>query len=303
MKRRLLIILLALILAVVGTTGVLEYVKRANARALAGLRPVSVLVAQRKIPSGTSPAVALRDGALASESLPTSAVPASAMSSVPAALAPLVLSAALQPGQLLLRQMLVAPAQLTSGLAIPPGLMAVTINFCLSEVVARALHPGSYVAVFDTISSAQVSGQPGCSGSHVQVSGSTKTRMVMTRVLVLSVGTSSAPGATGSPATTALGSSGSSSSSGGTGTLVTVAVTQANAERLIQLTEAGLPYLALVTPASRTTADVGSLLNAQPKPSVKPRPTLKFPVVTPSPVASLQVPTPSPSPTKKKRQR
>ena len=297
MKRRLLIIVLALILAAVGTTGVLAYIKKANARALAGMKPVSVLVAQRKIPSGTSPALAVHDGALASENLPASSVPANAMSSVPAALSPLVLSGALQPGQLLLRQMLVAPAQTTSGLAIPPGLMAVTIDFCLSEVVAGALHPGSYVAVFDTISTAQVSGQPGCSGSHVEVSGVTQTRMVLTKVLVLSVGTSTAPGTSGAPATTAL-SGGSSSSSTGTGTLVTLAVTQANAERLIQLTEAGMPYLALLSPTSRTIADVGNLLDIRPKPKPKPKPVLKLPKVTPSP--STLPPVPSPSPTKKR---
>ncbi len=301
MKRRLLIIVLALVLAVVGTAGVLAYVKKANARALAGMKPVSVLVAQKKIPSGTPVDTALRDGALASESLPASSVPANALSSVPAALSALVLSAALQPGQLLLRPMLVAPAQLVSGLAIPPGLMAVTIDFCLPEVVAGALHSGSEVAVFDTVSSSQVSAQPGCAGAHVQVSGSTRTRMVLTKVLVLSVGTSTAPSATGSPSTTALGSSSSSSSSSGTGTLVTLAVSQANAERLIQLTESGLPYLALLTPTSRTIADVGNLLNARPKVTVKPRPTLKFPLVTPSPAPSLQVPSPSPSPTSKRR--
>jgi pilus assembly protein CpaB len=297
MKRRLLIIVLALILAVVGTTGVLAYIKKANARALAGMKPVSVLVAQRKIASGTSPTVALHDGSLASENLPASSVPANAMSSVPAALSPLVLSAALQPGQLLLRQMLVAPATLTSGLAIPPGLMAVTIDFCLPEVVAGALHPGSYVAVFDTISSAQVSGQPGCSGAHVQVSGSTQTRMVLTKVLVLSVGTSS-PGATGAPATTTLSGS-SSSSSSGTGTVVTVAVSQANAERLIQLTEAGMPYLALLSPTSRTIADVGNLLDIRPKPTRKPKPVLRLPTVTPSPTVPTAIP--SPSPTKKRQ--
>jgi pilus assembly protein CpaB len=178
--------------------------------------------------------------------------------------------------------------------------MAVTIDFCLPEVVAGALHAGSEVAVFDTISSAQVSGQPGCAGAHVQVSGSTRTRMVLTKVLVLSVGTSTAPGATGSPSTTALGSSSSSSSSSGTGTLVTLAVSQANAERLIQLTESGLPYLALLTPTSRTIADVGNLLNARPKVTVKPRPTLTFPTVTPSPSTPLPAPTPSPTKTRKK---
>ena len=40
--------------------------------------------------------------------------------------------------------------------------------------------------------------------------------------------------------------------------LVTLAVDQADAERVIQLTETGLPYLALLTPASQTGFDTGS---------------------------------------------
>jgi pilus assembly protein CpaB len=287
MKRRLLIIVLALALAAVGTSGVLAYVKRADARAIAGMQAVSVLVAQRKIPSGTPAGTALRDGMLASETFPASSVPASALGSIPVVLSPLVLGATLQPGQLLLRPMLVAPAELTSGLAVPPGLLAVTLNFCLPEVVAGAIHAGSQVAVFDTIGTASsISAAPGCAGTHQQASGRILTRVVLRSVLVLSVGTAPASGQTGTSTTGAVGASGQSS------TLVTVAVDQAEAERLIQLTETGLPYLALLTTTSRTTADVGNALNMRPSPPPTPLPVVTLPVVTPSPV-----PTPSPAPT------
>src|SRR5437879_2963019 len=242
MKRRLVIIVLALILAAVGTSGVLSYVRGANARAIAGMKAVSVLVAQKKITSGTTAGSALHSGLLASQTLPASSVPANALSAVTGPLAPLVLSADLQPGQLLLRPMLVTAAQTTSGLAIPPGMMALTVSFCLPEVVAGAVQPGSQVAVFDTVGNTTISGQPGCSGAHAEITGSIKTRVVLTRVQVLSVGTASAAGAASVSAAPAL--SGSSSSSGG-GTLVTLAVTQAQAQQLIQMTETGMPSLPL----------------------------------------------------------
>ena len=54
MKRRLLISALALVLAAFGTGVVFAYVKSADNRAIAGLKAVSVLVASRQIPSGTS---------------------------------------------------------------------------------------------------------------------------------------------------------------------------------------------------------------------------------------------------------
>jgi pilus assembly protein CpaB len=299
MKRRLLIATLALLLAAVGTSGLLSYVKGANARAIAGMRAVSVLVAQKQIPSGTTAAAALRNGLIASEKLPASSVPANALSSVPAALSSLVLSPALQPGQVLLRPMLVAAVQTTSGLAIPPGLMALTLDFCLPEVVAGAVQAGSEVAVFDTVgTTGQLSAVPGCTGTHGQVAGSNRTRVVLSRVEVLSAGTAPPAGQTGTATTTTFGggSSSSSSQSGGSGTMVTLAVSQAQAERLIQLTETGMPYLALLSTSSRTQADIGNLLDVRPRPSPRALPTptlppLPLPTITPSPA-----PSPSQSP-------
>jgi pilus assembly protein CpaB len=307
MKRRLLIIVLALILAAVGTSGVLAYVKGANARAIAGMKAVSVLIAQKTIPAGTAAGSALRGGLLASQTLPASSVPANALSAIPADMSSLVLSADLQPGQVLLRPMLVTAAQTTSGLAIPPGMMALTLGFCLPEVVAGAVQVGSQVAVFDTASNSTISAEPGCSGAHAEITGTTKTRVVLTRVLVLSVGAAPAGGTTSTSTTTSSSAlSGSSSPSSGGGTLVTLAVTQAQAEQLIQMTETGLPYLALLTSNSRTTSDAGHLLTVNPAPSPTPTPIVTFPLVLPStaptvpvtaPAPAAPAPAPSPAPT------
>jgi pilus assembly protein CpaB len=229
-------------------------------------------------------------------------VPAEALSAIPSAMSALVLSADLQPGQLLLRPMLVTASQTTSGLAIPPGLMAVTLAFCLPEVVAGAVEPGSQVAVFDTVGAntgSPITAQPGCAGAHIQTGGTIKTRVVLQRVQVLSVGQAPA-GSASSTSTSALSSSSSSSSS--TGSLVTLAVTQSQAEQLIQMTETGLPYLALLTSGSHTTADGGHLLAAQPVASPTPSPIVTFPLVTPStsptvPVVTPTTPAPAPQPT------
>jgi pilus assembly protein CpaB len=303
MKRRLLIIVLALILAAVGTSGVLAYVKGANTRAIAGMKAVSVLVAQKLIPSGTGAGVALKSGMLSSQTLPASSVPAEALSAIPSAMSALVLSADLEPGQLLLRPMLVTATQTTSGLAIPPGMMAVTLAFCLPEVVAGAVQPGSQVAVFDTVgvsTSSPITAAPGCAGSHIGTGGNIKTRVVLGRVQVLSVGQAAAGGASGT-STSALSST-SSTTSSNTGSMVTLAVTQSQAEQLIQMTETGLPYLALLTSGSHTTADAGHLLSDQPVSSPTPSPIVTFPLVTPStsptlPVVTPTTPAPAPQPT------
>jgi pilus assembly protein CpaB len=307
MKRRLVIIVLALILAAVGAGGVLAYAKGANARAIAGMKAVSVLVAQKAIPAGTAAGAATRGGLLASQTLPASSVPADALSAITAGMSSLVFSADLAPGQVLLRPMLVTAAQTTSGLAIPPGMMALTVSFCLPEVVAGSVQGGSQVAVFDTVGfssgAGTISAGPGCTGAHTQISGTIKTRVVLTRVLVLAVGTAPAGGTTSTSTTSSSALNGSSSSSSGqAGTLVTLAVTQAQAEQLIQMTETGMPYLALLTSNSRTTSDVGRLLTVHPAPPPSPSPVVTFPLVVPStsPTAPVAVPTtaaPAPSPT------
>ena len=256
MKRRILTIGLAVLLAVFGTAGVLVYVHQANVRALAGQRAVSALVATRQIPSGTSARAAVAAGMLTSQQLPASAVPSDAVRSITASLGALVTSASIAPGQLLLLPMLVTVAQTTSGMAIPAGMVAVTLQLCLTETVADGVHAGSEVAVFDTYSSSgTLTAQPNCSGPHQQQdAGGVHTRIVLPKVLVLSVGESAAGQASSSATSTAFSQSSSTLSSQGT-VMVTFAVFQDNAERLIQLSEAGLPYLALLTPSSRTRAD------------------------------------------------
>jgi len=269
LKRRVLTVVVAVLLAVVGTVAVLAYVRQADNRALEGQKAVTVLVAQKVIPSGTSADTAMQDGLLSSQRLPASSVPVDALSSITPALGPLVMSAAVQPGQVLLRPMLVTPAQATAtgALAIPRGMVAVTIPLCMSEAVAGYVQPGSQVAVFDTYATKKANLQESCDQSgqsnQAQGKGAAITRIVLPRVLVLAIGQAPSSGTT-STSTTASGGASTQSSqtdpaaSGPTGAvLVTMAVDQADAERLIVITRAGLPYLALLTSSSQIGFDAG----------------------------------------------
>jgi pilus assembly protein CpaB len=239
MKRRALTIALAVLLAVLGTGGVLTYVNHANARALAGQQAVTVLIARQLIPAGTSAAVAQEQGLLSTERLPSSSVPADALTAITPAISALVTDADVQPGQLLLRAMLVTTAQNSNGLAVPPGMFAVAIQFCVPEAVAGHVHPGAQVAVFATTVSgaANINGQAACSGSHTFTGSlNASTHLVLPKVTVLAVG----------QGTSSQGGSTSSSGGGQNTNLITVAVSQADASQLIQLSENGLPYLALL---------------------------------------------------------
>jgi pilus assembly protein CpaB len=233
------------------------------------VRAVPTLVAQQPIPAGTPATTALHEGLLASQQLPASSVPPDAVRSVTPDISSLVMSANVQAGQLLLRPMLVTAAQATGAgtLAIPKGMVAVTVPLCLPEAVAGYVQPGSQVAVFDTYSTTKLSVQENCSGTsqthQSSAQGPVLTRVVLPRVLVLSVGS---PPSTGTSGTSGSGTSGSSTSAEASSTtpgtsgpvLVTMAVNQANAERLILLTETGVSYLALLTPSSHTAFDAAT---------------------------------------------
>lgn len=261
MTRRILIIGLAVVLAALGAVGVLVYVHRADQRALAGMHPVEVLVATAQIPAGTSAETALRDGWLKREQLPASSVPSDAVKSITSANASLVTATVVPSGQLLLSPVLVASTQVAVGLPVPSGMVAVTIPFSLPRAVAYYIHAGSYVGVFNTYSklpghSAGCAGSGSTSGSTSSTSSSSgaRTRLVLAKVLVLSVTTGTGQSPTSATATSA--DSGRTPPSSAPGTVyVTVAVSQADAERLIDLTSQQDPYLALVTSTSRTKAD------------------------------------------------
>jgi pilus assembly protein CpaB len=253
-KRRVLTVVVAVLLAAVGTLAVLAYVHQANNRAVEGLKVVNVYVAQSEIPSGTAVGQAQHDGSLATEKLPVASVPQGAVESITTSMYGLVTNSTVQPGQLLLRPMLVAAAQVTGGVAIPQGLIAVSVQLCVPEAVAGYVTPGSYVAVFDTYGGSTVQLERTCDTGHqVPPPSSVQTRIVLLKAEVLSVGQAPASAqnsSSGGTSTTVDGPASSASSEGVV--LVTLALSQADAERVIDIAETGMPYLGLLTPSSQT---------------------------------------------------
>jgi pilus assembly protein CpaB len=243
---------LAVALAVLGSGAVLVSVNRAEARAVAGQQAVTVLVAGKVIPSGTTAGDA--KASLHEETLPASSVSSDAVAEITPAQETLVTSADLKQGQVLLKSMLVPAAQATGGLTIPEGKVAVTITLCGAEAVAGNVQAGSDVAVFGTIvagSTGEISGQPNCTGQHKQQIGKAvgNTRVVIPKVRVIAMG----------PANQDAKTSGGALSQGAAAQndmlLVTFAASQPEAERLILLTQTSLPYLALLGPTTKVTID------------------------------------------------
>jgi pilus assembly protein CpaB len=258
LRRRILTIALAVVLAAVGTVAVLGYVHQANERAVQGIKAVSVLVAGTAIPSGTSAGTAQREGWLVHQTEPEASVPADALSSISPEQAGLVTSGNVPSGSVLTRSMLVSAAQVTNGVTIPKGMVAVTMQLCLPEDVAGYVVAGVRVAVFDTYSAGggPATLQRTCDVSHpVLPPNAVHTAIVLPRAQVLSVGPAPASNQGAATGGTGALSSGGGSAAAAGGVMVTLAVPAPDAERLIEISEAGLPYLALVTPNSNTGFD------------------------------------------------
>jgi pilus assembly protein CpaB len=261
LNRRLLTIALAALLAVFGVVAVLAYVRQANDRAVTGLRAEKVLLARAAIPAGTSLRTAQQENLLTTEQVPVSSLSTPPVHSVTAANAHKVLSAGVAQGQLILQNMLGSSATVTANgsFTIPDHMVAVTVQMCVQEAVANYVTAGSHVAVFDTFGIKGSTVQRSCDLTHTVINSlglisTSGTRIVLTKALVLAVGENpAAQGAVGGAVSTVTDPSGAGAVQGAV--LVTLAVSQADAERLILIDELGLPYMALLGPSSTTTFD------------------------------------------------
>lgn len=230
MSRRILAITIAMVLAALGTAGGLFLVLSADSRAQSRIGDaVTVAIATKRIPVGTTGSKILSDLMVRFEKMPKALVPKDTLSEIDAERAKLVVTSNIAVGQMLLAANFDTPSKVTSGLPLPEGKMAVTVETGAPEQVAGYVQAGSQVAIFLTYNVVQKDGTK----TNLE-----RTRILLPRVEVLALGTyQSAQARTAATGTTAR-----------TGSLMlTVAVDQADAERLIEGLSHGTLYLGLLT--------------------------------------------------------
>ncbi len=240
MTRRILAIVIAIFLAALGTAGLLFYAVSADTRAQANVEGVTVAIASKPIPIGTSGARIRADQLIRLERMPRSAVPADALPDVSAELDRLVVTAAVVPGQILLRAMFDEQSKVNSGLTLPDGKMAVTVETGVPEQVAGYVRPGSRVTMFLTYTLLDKDGKE----TKFQ-----RTRVLLAEVEVLTVGTYQPPVRANGSGSSSTNSNDTTATKASGSLLVTVAVTQPEAERLIEGLHTGKLYLGLLTDA------------------------------------------------------
>lgn len=271
MKRRIVAVTVAVLLAVLGTVAVYGYVHKADERAVAGQQPVEVYVAKADVPAGTTLKDAVDQGMLERELVAEKGVPGSPLSEVTPTTESLVATTEIAPGELVLADRFGTQAVSTSGLAIPSGKMAVSVKLEDPARVGDFLTVGSEIAIFDTFNiQTAYPGDITPAGDHLQDSFPKirATRVLLDRVKVIGVGATTSSGGSASSSSSSGGkgtqnvglASTSSGSSGGVGNndvLITVAVDQQEAAKLVQGIQTGTLYFALLTDSTQVTAGSG----------------------------------------------
>jgi pilus assembly protein CpaB len=263
MKRSLFAVAIAMVLALVGCAMLWIYVNAADARVMAGKEATRVLVAKKRIPAGKTGAEINSGDYTEQVSMPKSAVPDDALTTIDQSLAELVLTADLQPRQLLMKGAFGTATVVNNGLRIPEGKSAITVPI-IKESGTGFLQPGAKVALYNTFTSRAT-----LSGTVTDIPAGNRqaygegvdhvTRLLLPSVEVVAVATPTdgvVTNSTESKSAETKASDGKDKSSDSSATtLVTFAVDQAEAERLIHAAQTGTLYLAL--PGDATTLQAG----------------------------------------------
>lgn len=254
MNRRPVLITLAIVLALIGAGGVYLYGHNADKRAVAGMRATRVLIVEKEIPVGITWDSVKAGGYVQAEDLPESAAPSTAVSGLDVSIpSGQVTTSSIASGQVLLREMFGKPPVRTGVLAIPGTQQALTIQLTTPADVAGFVQAGSQIAIYHTfkLTGPRASARGPVTGGPDMYA----TKLLAPRVTVLAVShtaPSSVAGTSGS--STSLGSNSSQDN-----LLVTMAVSQQDAERIVLAQTTGQLYLALLSSSSISKEDGGTI--------------------------------------------
>ena len=203
-----------------------------------GLEAVDVFVAKGDIPAGTMLGSAVAAQMLEIQQVPRRLAPTGASVEVDATNSTNVALNDIHTGELVLLTRFAAAQEVSAGLSIPNGNVAVTVTMSDPQRVASFVHVGSQVAIFLTYPVVEGDGanKPSAIGT------ARATRLLLSKVLVLGVGAATGQTAQSDQVPSAL---------------LTVALPQVDAERLIQAQATGSLYLALMNDQSSVAPSDG----------------------------------------------
>ncbi len=228
MGRRVMAVLAAMVVGLIGVGAVLLYAGGADARAVAGQKPATVFQTQERVPSGTSAADAVAKGLMVPTKIAAKGIPAGALTKVDASNGKLVALADIAQGEFVVASRFGTTPTGQKAIQVPDGMVAVSVSFTDQGRVGMFVTPGSRIVIYDTYVPAATA-----KGS---AAGTKETRVLLDDALVIAVGsTSLAP----------TGTQGAQEQSAAAGALVTVALPPATAAKLVHGIQTGTLYAAL----------------------------------------------------------
>jgi pilus assembly protein CpaB len=240
MDRRKVLLIVAALVAALGTAVVFLYVRGADSRADQKFAAKQVLVANAAISPGETLAAAKQSGKIEMKTVTSGSLVPGFVTDLSALDDKDVALTTIYPGEQILRSKFGATAATgTSSLTIPGKQIAISINLDDPNRVAGFLNPGSRVAIFAT-----TGGDP----KHA------KTRILLPDVTVIGVGTTTVV------STTTTDPTGAQTTEQLPRTLLTLGLNQSDAERVILATRTDGYQLTfgLRTPSSAIDANAGT---------------------------------------------
>lgn len=216
MGRRVMAVLAAVLVGLIGVGAVMVYASGADSRAVAAQHPQTVLIATALVPAGTSAADAVAKGLIVPTQVAAKAVPLGALHAVDAATGKLVALSDIAPGEFIAAARFGTVSLSQGAIQVPDGTFAISLTLSDSARVGAFMTPGSHIVLYDT---------------YAPPSSATKsTRVLLDDVLVIAMGSATlkpAPAATdGAPAAVA-------------GPLMTVALPPEKAATLVHVIQTG----------------------------------------------------------------
>jgi pilus assembly protein CpaB len=239
MGRRVMAVLAAVVVGLIGVVAVLVYASGADSRAVADQRPETVFIAQALVPSGTSAADAVAKGLMVPTQIAAKGVPVGALTKVDGAAGKLVALTDIAPGEFVVASRFGTTPLGQSAIQVPVGEVAISVSLSAAAQVGTFLTPGSRIVIYDTYAPTSASG----------AAAAKDTRVLLDDVLVIAVGSASL---------TPVTNTGGQAQAATPGALVTVALPPATAVKLVHGIQTGTLYAGLSGTGSK--ANLGQIV-------------------------------------------
>jgi pilus assembly protein CpaB len=233
MGRRVLVVLAAVVVALIGVVAVVVYAQGADARAVADQQPQTVYIAKLLVPAGTTAAEAVATGLMVPTQVAAKGLPLGALSTVDEATGKLLALTDIAPGEFVTAGRFGSTPLGQKAIQVPDGQVAISLALSDPARVGAFVSPGSHIVIYDTyVPPVAAAGTTAAAAA----AAAKQTRVLLDDVLVIAMGstTLTPPAATAGAAQPAAA-----------GALVTVALPPALAAKLVQGIQTGTLYAGL----------------------------------------------------------